>query len=63
MFIDDTLTLCVAQMLRMMNGGSPGLSQCSDGAEGMDALSEAGDPLHDCTLLQELFYKRSVSVA
>ncbi|XP_076468573.1 C2 domain-containing protein 3-like isoform X2 [Babylonia areolata] len=43
------------QMLQMLNGGSPGPSVCS---EGMDVLSEPGDPLHDHTLLQELFYKR-----
>ena len=53
--------LCVFQMLQMLNGGSPGLSVCSDGVEEMDVPSDAGDPLRDHTLLQELFYKRSVS--
>ena len=56
------MTLSVFQMLQMLNGGSPGLSVCSDGADAMDVPSDAGDPLHDCDLLQELFYKRSVSL-
>ena len=46
------------QMLQMMNGGSPGGSVYSDL---LDVYSEQGDPLHDRTLLRELFYKRSVS--
>ncbi|KAK7097644.1 C2 domain-containing protein 3-like [Littorina saxatilis] len=49
------------QMLQMLNGASPGPSICSDMMEGIDKLSDPGDPLHDRTLLQELFYKRSES--
>ena len=61
-FVVTLLMLFVFQMLQMLNGGSPGLSVCSDGADAMDVPSDAGDPLHDCNLLQELFYKRSVSL-
>lgn len=41
-----------------MNGISPATSMCS---EAIDTTSEPGDPLHDHTLLHELFYKHSVS--
>lgn len=46
-------------MLQLMNGVSPGTSLCSDV---LDTNSEPGDPLHDQSLLQELFYKHSVGV-
>ncbi len=51
-------TDCV-QMLQMVNGGSCGseASISSDAGE----LSEDGEPLHEESILQELFYAHLVS--
>ncbi|KAL8593869.1 hypothetical protein ACOMHN_018081 [Nucella lapillus] len=49
------------QMLQMLNGGSPGPSMCSEALDGMEVLSEPGDLLHDQSLLQHVFFKRSDS--
>jgi hypothetical protein len=44
-------------MLQLLNSMSPSASLVS---EVVDAASEQGDPLHDKSLLHELFYKQSV---